>query len=56
MFEAGVIDSAIVGENVLVDSISLSHMLLDISVCVMRQSLNNESSEEVNQIQSTYQI
>lgn len=41
MFKVGVVDSAIVGESVLVDSISLSHMLLDISVCIVRNSLNN---------------
>jgi len=30
MFEAGIVDSAVVGESVLLDSVSLAHMLLDI--------------------------
>jgi chaperonin GroEL (HSP60 family) len=36
MFEAGVVDSAIVGESVLVDSISLAQMLLEVRVCIVR--------------------
>jgi chaperonin GroEL (HSP60 family) len=30
MFKMGIIDSAAVGESVLLDSVSLAHMLLDI--------------------------
>ena len=48
MYEAGVIDSAAVGENVILDSVSLAHLLLDIEVCIVRNDKNNEGSEEVN--------
>lgn len=40
MFEAGVIDSAGVGESVLVDSVSLATLLLDIQVSIVRDSPN----------------
>jgi chaperonin GroEL (HSP60 family) len=41
MFEAGIVDSAAVGESVLIDAVSLAHMMLDIEVCIIRDSLNN---------------
>lgn len=37
MFEAGVVDSALVGESVLVDSVSLAQLLLDVRVCIVRR-------------------
>jgi hypothetical protein len=40
MFEAGVVDSAIVGESVLVDSVSLAQLLLDVRACVVRRQDN----------------
>lgn len=45
MFQAGIIDSAAVGENVLIDSISLAKILLDIDVCIVRNDKNNESNK-----------
>ena len=36
MFSVGIIDSAAVGESVLIDSISLAHMLIDIEVSIVR--------------------
>jgi chaperonin GroEL (HSP60 family) len=47
MLVAGVIDSAIVGQSVLVDAISLGRMLLDISVCVVRDSPNIDNKKEI---------
>lgn len=48
MFEAGVIDSAGVGESVLLDSVSLASVLLDIQVSIVRDSLNIESNKEAD--------
>lgn len=56
MFEAGIIDSAAVGESVLLDSVSLAYLLLDIDVAIMRVSRNNESNAEVDRIQQSYRI
>jgi chaperonin GroEL (HSP60 family) len=56
MLVAGVIDSAIVGESVLVDAVSLGRMLLDISVCVVRASRNIENKKEIEQLSSQHKI
>lgn len=56
MFAAGVIDSAAVGESVLIDSVSLAYMLVDIEVSIVRDSLNIESSAEVDKIQASYRL
>ena len=37
MWSAGVLDSAMVGESVLVDSVSLAQMLLEVRVCIVRK-------------------
>lgn len=36
MFMANVVDSVTVGKSVLIDSVSLGHLLIDIDVAVMR--------------------
>ena len=56
MFSVGVIDSAIVGESVIIDSVSLAHTMMDVETGVVRASRNNESNELVNQIEAGYKI
>jgi len=56
MFEAGIVDSAVVGESVLLDSVSLAHMLLDIEVAVMRADRNSETTAEAEMIQRQYRL
>jgi chaperonin GroEL len=56
MFEAGIIDSAAVGQSVLIDSISLARLLLDIEVSIVRKTKNVESNAEVDEIQSSYKL
>ena len=36
MFQVGIVDSAAVGESVLIDSVSLAHLLIDIEVSIVR--------------------
>lgn len=47
MLEVGIVDSAAVGESVLLDSVSLAQMLIDIQVSVMRVDPNISSEAEV---------
>lgn len=56
MFEAGVIDSAGVGESVLLDSVSLATVLLDVQVSIVRGSLNSESNKEADEIEKSYRL
>lgn len=55
MWSAGVVDSAMVGESVLVDSVSLAQMLLEVRVCIVR-SQPREGDEDAKSISKSYKL
>jgi chaperonin GroEL (HSP60 family) len=55
MWSAGVVDSAMVGESVLVDSVSLAQMLLEVRACIVRRE-PRESDRDAKEISKSYRL